>query len=91
MYSVKHKAKSKTNGPKASKRLLNGSQITSDRLQSECAQEARIAEYFGNQRIREVTVLFDDLLILQRTIGYPCMEGNQQWIGGTNCYICQRW
>ena len=70
---------------------LRNDKLSTDKFQSECAQETKIAEYYGNQRIREVTVIFDDLLILQRTIGFPCMEGNQQWIGGTNCYICQRW
>ena len=50
--------------------------ITADKLHNECDLENKIAQYYGNLRIREVTVLIDDLLILQRVIGYPTMVGN---------------
>ena len=62
--------------------------ILKDKLQSECNVVEKVSEYYKNQRVTEIHSGSRDHLILQRTIGYPSLVGNQKWIGMTECYVC---
>ena len=64
--------------------------MTRDKLQSECNVVEKVSEYYRNQQVSDVDG-FGEKLILSRTIGYPCLVGNQHWIARDECYVCQRW
>ena len=51
----------------------------------------KISEYYRNQKVTQILPGDNDVLILQRTIGFSCMEGNEQWIAKNECYVCDRW
>ena len=65
--------------------------ILRDKLQSECNVVEKISEYYRNLRVSSVSSGSDGELILQRTIGYSSMIGNEQWIARNECYVCDRW
>ena len=65
--------------------------ILRDKLQSECNVVEKISEYHRNQKITDALAGDDDVLILQRTIGFSCMAGNEQWIAKSECYICEKY
>ena len=65
--------------------------ILREKLQSECNVVEKVSEYYRNQRAPEIHAGTNDHLILQRTIGYPSLVGNQKWIGRAECYVCGRW
>ena len=88
MNQLIHKPKNKFSTKEVLGGDIKSDWVAADQMHNECELESKIAQYFGNLRIREVTVLVDDLLILQRIIGYPSMKANNCWIAGTNCYIC---
>lgn len=72
------------------KERLQKDWILRDKLQSECNVVEKVSEYYRNQRVNDASTE-DSQLILQRTIGYSSLKGNQEWIAKHECYICDRW
>ena len=71
------------------KEQLSQNWVERGAFQAECQQEEKVTEYYNSQRI--IDNADDGRLIIQRTIGYPYLPGNQKWIGSRDCYVCQRW
>ena len=71
------------------KERLSQNWVERGAFQAECQQEEKVTEYYNSQRI--IDNADDGRLIIQRTIGYPYLPGNQTWIGSRDCYVCQRW
>ena len=89
--SRKKKNKLKTRDNAILKQKLSRNWLERDNLKAECQQEEKLTEYFESQRVADTTNDFFSMLILQRTIGHPSLLGNEQWIGSSECYVCQRW
>ena len=64
MNMLLHKPKNKFSTKETLGADLKSNWVEADQMHTECELESKIAQYFGNLRIREVTVLVDDLLIL---------------------------